>query len=204
MESISLEYLAGILDGEGCILIGKKNTKDSKRGISFRAYMAISNTHIPLLESIMVQFGGRITMCRAIDKTYVLYFSTNEIRDLLPKLVPFLIIKRNQAEILLDFLQKMESNKFLPVSDELNAFYEKCYWQLKDLKKVKFDYKNEPFNMGEKICSICNKSFPVFSTHHYKKFCSVKCKKHARWIKSNETQRTRRLLGSDVPNILLN
>jgi len=179
---ISIQYLAGIFDGEGCILIAKykKAIKENIRGVAFAPYMTIANIYIPLLEKIQAQFGGRIRR-ESGDRTYALYFSPNEIRELLPQVFPYLIIKETQAKIMLDFLDKKEENQCLRISDELFSFYESCYHKLRDMKRIKFNYeKSNPHIIAERNCIICGEKFQVLSTTHWKKYCSKKCSANQR------------------------
>ena len=184
---ITYQYLAGLIDGEGCLMISKATRiAEAKRGIKFCPVMSVANNYLPLMEKIMLQFGGKIrNQGKPIQKVYNIYFSSNEIRELLPKLLPYLIVKKSQAEILLSYLEKMQQNGYRNISDELFAFYEECYEKLKQIKRIRFDYDKTPKEIGKLICPICKKEFIVFSNHPHKKFCSTSCKLKDCWTRSN-------------------
>ncbi len=137
--NISIEYLAGLIDGEGCLMItALKHFKDYKRNIRYDPVMQISNTYLPLLQLIQLQYGGRIQRSRA--DCFVLHFSANKMRELIPQLLPYLIIKKTQAEILMKFLdmRKPCGN----ISDEKFNAYVDCYRDIKALKSERFALTN--------------------------------------------------------------
>jgi len=86
------EYIAGIIDGEGTI------TDKS---------MKISNTHLGMLLTIQAFAGGRIIKSKSEanklgrKECFVLYFRVDEMNKLLPKIIPYLIIKKASAVRLL-------------------------------------------------------------------------------------------------------
>jgi len=91
-------YIACAIDGEGSIT---KRTEDN----GFRVHIA--NTHLGFLENIRkMTRGGRIMINRREQPRqkhcYSLYFRRREILDLLPQLLPYLIIKKDIAKLILE------------------------------------------------------------------------------------------------------
>ena len=109
-------YLAEMLDGEGHFGIlhhYKKNWAVSRRGYESEPRIVLSGMSRKHLETIkeMVSMGNIVplrtkkTRERGIDCcTFELRFSPNNQRIILPKVIPYLILKRGQAEVLLEFL----------------------------------------------------------------------------------------------------
>jgi hypothetical protein len=102
-------YLAGVIDGEGCIALYRRKDKKAKRGITYAPKLAISSTDLWWLEAIRQQFGGYIGSAGNSNwnnkkKCWQLLFSSNEARMLLPGLIPHLVLKKQQAEVLLSAL----------------------------------------------------------------------------------------------------
>lgn len=91
-------YLAGIIDGEGTISV-----------YSIGAQLTIANTHLPLLVTIQEKLGcGSIqTLGMRGGRTSQAYkwgcYATG-LRRILPKILPYLIIKKPHAELMLEFL----------------------------------------------------------------------------------------------------
>jgi intein/homing endonuclease len=120
----NLAYLAGIVDGEGCIYIckNKSNSEYTKR-------IVISNTNLELINKIksMLEIEGiKSKIYRSGNNArnqhpnwkigYGIYITDNEnILKFMYKIIDYLIAKKKNAEIMIDLL----SNKI-----SLNEAYE--------------------------------------------------------------------------------
>lgn len=103
-------YLAGIIDGEGTIsIIFHKQKGYPSYGVVLRVY----NTNKELLEWIKEKNGyGNIRRQISIKnwtksswrQVYSWQIYPKNIRVLLPQILPYLIIKRKQAELTIEFL----------------------------------------------------------------------------------------------------
>ncbi len=104
-------FLAGIIDGEGTISIHRNAARKKGRVyVSCQPQLTISNTDLPMLESLQVRVGGHIVKVRAPAKKhwkqgYLLCFRRGEIVVLLPRVIPYLIAKRRKAELLLEYMK---------------------------------------------------------------------------------------------------
>ena len=109
------KYVACALDTEGCVSLGYQtkikgcSLKNPYR-VKFQPHNHIVNTHKGWLEEIQRFFNlgvltkkSRVLLNR--KDIFILSFGPNDCRKILPQLIPFLIIKRKQAELLLEFLQ---------------------------------------------------------------------------------------------------
>lgn len=179
-----LAYIAGILDGEGTLCMGKYPNKWNK-SLGYRGYLAIANTYVPVLEYIKSFIGGKIIEQGKGKGCYSLSLSTNEIRRWLPELSTYLIVKKKQAEVLLAFLDKQASNASAPVSEELLSFYESSYQKLKRLKKERFSFKEKVLSLGKFNCAQCGIEFEKTSKNPKKLYCSNFCKRKTHWTRSN-------------------
>ena len=107
---LDLAYLAGFIDGEGCFFIGHHiNTSycTGNRYPNYHCILKISNNCKEVLEWILKTFGGRITkfnVNRMHDRncfTYEIYMTGNLLTDITEMLIPYLRVKRPQAEVML-------------------------------------------------------------------------------------------------------
>jgi hypothetical protein len=94
---ITLQYLAGLVDGEGCIWF----TRD-KPAPKVNIGMDISASI--LIEAIHAEYGG--TLCRSTRKQghitiTVQWGSLSDVEKFLIKIEPYLILKREQARLAL-------------------------------------------------------------------------------------------------------
>lgn len=178
-----LAYIAGVIDGEGTLCIGKYNA--GNKNLCYRPYLAIANTYVPMLEYIKSIIGGKIVEQGKGRGCYSLNLTADKIRRWLPEIFNYLIVKKDQAEVLLDFLDKKSSNASAPISDELLEFYESCYQKLKKLKKKRFIFKESLNSLGIRECAQCGSEFEATSRFPKKIYCNKLCKKKTHWTRSN-------------------
>jgi len=110
----SLVYIAGFMDGEGCISFSKKNT-------SYNVHINISNTNRNILNWIQKTLKERGIIMKlypkkkekATDKQgYRLEcFKMEDVKKLLGLLFPYLKGKRKQALLVLEFLIRREKER---------------------------------------------------------------------------------------------
>ncbi len=106
-EEISLEYLAGLVDADGCLTITKSQPSKSWRTINptYKIVVSVSNTCLPVIEELREQFGGFVVTMKARKNSHrvcyqwILGGRLSEL--LLLELVNHLRIKVRQAGLLL-------------------------------------------------------------------------------------------------------
>ena len=91
-----LAYIAGFVDGEGCIRIKKSN----KQGNSYYVTMTISSNNLPVLEFIREGFDGKIYKK---ERGYQYYLSSGEAVDFLKCILAYLKVKQAEAELAIEF-----------------------------------------------------------------------------------------------------
>lgn len=117
-RKISYEYLAGMIDGEGCIAYHQKKDKKTISGFTFAPYMNVTSSVVWHLELLKDNFGGTISKDTqkgfantGINDVYSLRWSSNEIRELLPRVLPYLILKRKEAVLVLEGLSITKNHR---------------------------------------------------------------------------------------------
>ena len=107
MKKTDLAYLAGILDGEGSIQIRKRKDKGMRLGFCYQLVVNIANTNEWLVRWIHLNFGGLLYKNRIpaahYKQVYQWSVSSNKAKFVLESLLPYLKIKKPQAEIALQF-----------------------------------------------------------------------------------------------------
>ena len=113
-------YLAGILDGEGCLRISRSAPRrDRKTPQSPRhaALVFVGNTSLPLVTHLRSTYGGSITRRRATTRHrefYVWQLTTKALMlEILRTARPYLLVKREQADLLIQFITEFRSFKGL-------------------------------------------------------------------------------------------
>ncbi len=109
-EEGDLGYVAGIIDGEGCLYLRQvKRTKDRGGRTQYNAALTIGMTSVPVLVHVQAVVGGKLlTRPRPKNKNhrqcYELRLGSNDLRRVLPLVKDRLILKRPQAELLTEYL----------------------------------------------------------------------------------------------------
>ncbi len=105
-------YAAGLIDGEGCLHL----TKNGKKQTSWAAKATINMTigALPVLQAMQQTYGGGLCRLREQTEKYqeVWLWSLTaraELKLLLTAVLPYLMVKRRQAEVILEYLEQVES-----------------------------------------------------------------------------------------------
>jgi hypothetical protein len=122
MTNEQAAYLAGAIDGEGHIGISKTRTPSSEwqRSPRFRFNVTIANTNKAWLEELQRWCGGRIEhIFKATERKrdgYVLRFGMTEVKALLARITPYLVMKRRQAELALKYFDLAAKRRLFSVN----------------------------------------------------------------------------------------
>jgi hypothetical protein len=132
-------YVAGIVDGEGTVTICRSEYDGNKKftaksgethiykthSIGFHVKVQIKNTDIRLMKWLKSRFGGEYyedTCRKETWKTaYVWHHLAESKEEFLLAILPYLIVKREQALVALEFLRLGNAR----VPEKRQAFYEK-------------------------------------------------------------------------------
>lgn len=123
-DKVQLAYLAGIVDGEGHISISRQKSLHCRKGYVHRPVVSISNTQLKLMNRLQAWFGGHIKThkLREFMNFKPVYewnvWSVDEQIDILQNILPYLFLKKTQAEIVLHFLATRGKRGINRVSDE--------------------------------------------------------------------------------------
>lgn len=101
-------YLAGIIDGEGSIII--RTVYHNKTSVYLVPSLIISNTDMNLMNYIRERFPLKTrSLTKDKRKHKIVYQAVitckKTLKPFLEKIYPFLIVKKKQAELLLNFME---------------------------------------------------------------------------------------------------
>ena len=112
-DQIDLDYLAGMVDGDGCVMLGKSN-KRRRNGSVFPKHelkLIVTNTSDALVRWLSSRFGGHcvITQHNSRWKTKIDWkLSGAQAASVLELIGPSLLIKGEQASIAQSFINDMQ------------------------------------------------------------------------------------------------
>ncbi len=110
-------YTAGLFDGEGCISIakGRKGKKYSNPNSFYhKLYVCVANTSEKIILFLHKNYGGHLyTQKRRSPRHKIGYrwgLTQQQAEDFLKEMLPYLIIKKEQAELALLLRQTVDVN----------------------------------------------------------------------------------------------
>ena len=109
-----VEYITGIFDGEGSLIIRFRKDKRYKTGILVDPHINITNSNKEVLEMIQSFFGYGYIYWHERDQLWYLNINKNsQLIDFTETLMPYSIIKKNELEIFLQILKLMRQKAHL-------------------------------------------------------------------------------------------
>lgn len=120
-------YLAGLIDSEGCFRIKKWKPKN-KPNHAYNITVEIGNTKLPVIPWLVKRFGGSVVFIagkgtKRDSATWTL--SAAALYQILPKIRPFLISKKDVCDKLIEFQQTILPNGGDRHSELFRALFEK-------------------------------------------------------------------------------
>ena len=116
LSEVDKSYIAGFINGEGCISITKRTDKEYLCGHSFISNLRVVNTNLSILEWLKNKTGvgvilkSNIILPRCKDR-YEWKVATLQAVNVCRTILPFLKIKNRQVEILIEFQKLKDENK---------------------------------------------------------------------------------------------
>ena len=107
LSEVDRAYIAGVFDGEGCICI---TTRNQRRYHSLR--ITVTNTHQGLIRFLHERLGGCVSPHSAREKcrpTWTWVAPDQRSENILVLLQPFLLVKKHQCELALEFRRLVKS-----------------------------------------------------------------------------------------------
>ena len=133
MDSITLAYIAGFLDGDGSIFFQIVPRKDYKQKFQVRSSVAFyqKTQYVEILEWLKSIFGVGYIRHRKTGISDYTIVESKEVRKILLLLKPYVRLKRKQVDLGLLILDKLENKKsdedFLEICKLVDKFKELNY-----------------------------------------------------------------------------
>jgi len=136
---VALVYAAGIIDGEGCIGLYKKKATDCKLGYHLVVKVQVGNTQEWLIRWLQMQFGGCITYSHCKLKSWKPQWrwiiAANKATECLKLVLPYLQLKRPQAEIVIQYQKNRHRGRNAWKTPEQIALEEAQYLLMQNLNR---------------------------------------------------------------------
>ncbi len=143
MSEKECAWLAGVIDGEGSILLSKVFNRLYRRGFFYRPQLEISNSNRAFLIRIAETIGeGTVHRNKkgdAATKTRWAYIaSAGVLRAVLPQILPYVIVKRERVKKMLEFFDFIDTHPLWGLKQVDPSYYKMLdpfYLTLKKLNK---------------------------------------------------------------------
>jgi len=142
-----LAWAAGIIDGEGCLSMNRQraSTRKDLRTDTFRPLLKVTMGHRETIERLfeMFQVGSvqnHVARSKKVNASWTWLCQCAQVWPPLEQVFPYLLTKREEAELLLRFREEVPSglvggSEGNPVvADEVVDLKARFYWQLMMLK----------------------------------------------------------------------
>lgn len=143
MKKTDLAYTAGIIDGEGCIYIAKATAQYNKLRPRYGLFIKVASTDEWLCQWLKFAWGGSIILIPNHSRNtkwsdaWNWTIQTNQALLLLKAILPYLRLKRPQAELAIQFQErKRQRNQYSPNNSEF-VVEEAEYILMKSMKHNK-------------------------------------------------------------------
>lgn len=139
-----IAYMAGLIDGEGCICMTKGLSSRKASGVTYKVRLTICNTSIVLLDWLVANFGGNYTakpikkgMELKHSKSYNWNIHCEKAGHVLEMVLPYLVVKKQQAILVLAYrdIQKLGIKTYKGFSVVPMALREEIFTTLKFLNR---------------------------------------------------------------------
>ena len=111
MNKIKYAYLAGIIEGEGCIFISNSKNKNRKTNYNFSTLLSIEMGKSDIPKFIYKTFGGNLKVRKRKDRNYFMYIwyvSGIKMYNILKKVYPYLQQKKKEAKIYFKYAKTLK------------------------------------------------------------------------------------------------
>ena len=160
-----LAYLAGFIDGEGCFFIGMFwcKTKSGNKNLNYHTYIKITNTDHAVMEWIKDTFNGtNYGQWRSTDrarkhekKISHIQFTGKTLDEILPKLLPYLKVKKRQAEIMIKMRSTFIYGKRLSKHPDKKDIHDFRYQCMVELRKLNSRFHSHPLKQPYALAPCC-------------------------------------------------
>jgi hypothetical protein len=186
-DAIKWAWLGGFMDGEGSFYLVLQKRYANKSGFRMPTVVDVSNTDMRLINRVIeITEMGTIRKCtKEIENhkpSWKVDFKRHEVIKLIPKLLPFLVSKKRQAEIIYELAVRMSGHNVRYSQTEWNEIiklYNEC--RMLNRRGTKPYVPVEPsevrparFAKSSRVCDVdgCNYRHygKGYCRKHYRKF----------------------------------
>lgn len=125
---VSIEYIAGLFDGEGWISVSedKGYFRAGRNTPQFKYAIGIANNHRGVLEEIAKDYDAGIYTHGRQCATFILMVRSKDKKRFLEDILPFVIIKKPVVTIAIEMIKQLKPvgkrNRYSPLTEDEIAY----------------------------------------------------------------------------------
>jgi|SoiMetStandDraft_2_1073263.scaffolds.fasta_scaffold00037_9 hypothetical protein len=138
LKITTMSYLAGIVDGEGCIGLEHLSPTKNRKKDYYVCRLTVVNTSEELMKLLVSSLKGQYDTRKKIEgrKTcYRWHVFGKDLEQAILALLPYLRIKKKQAKLVLEYRNTVASNGWL-ISDDVLAHRKTIWIECKKLNTI--------------------------------------------------------------------
>ena len=139
LTDVQAAWVAGLIDGEGTIGVWREARSKNRSGYRYKVGVQIANTNMELLNTFANVVRGGVTIGDMRRKNpmhkicYKVVVNARFVKPLLECVAPFLVIKKRQAELALEFRRIIDSAPAR--TEQEHEIFEQLWLECKALNK---------------------------------------------------------------------
>lgn len=147
LTEVEKAYLAGIIDGEGCIMLQRSTARSSAAYVFPVVKIANTSSDLVVWLRSKIEYGAwqyRSKMHEGCKDVHHWCVASNQAIDLLESVRPYLVIKARQADVVSAVWAENQAalaqhgrpfGNGHPLPVWLRHFRDACYWYVRDLNR---------------------------------------------------------------------
>lgn len=133
-------YIAGIIDGEGCVTLSKKKDPSMRLGYGLRPHITVVNTNKKLIQFLKdITNLGVVYSGQDKKKNSKPHFRwqlwSQQARSFLLEILPYLVLKQKQAQLVLDYTERCAAYAGGPLPKSALLYQERACIKMRKLNK---------------------------------------------------------------------
>lgn len=190
MSPAEAAYVAGFLDGEGSLMLHAERRGEVRSGWRFSPGFSLSNTNLEVLRFCRDAMGNGSLRVQTRPKgqkvCYRLGLNPNQMRHVLPQIIPHLFLKKRRAELLLEYLwmktgthrlTEEKVKKSLEIWSEMREANHRGATHADELLKIEVELRPYKDRGREAHCEVEGCAEPRYQTN---RFCIVHRREYRR------------------------
>lgn len=199
ITEVECAWTAGIIDGEGCLYIRRQKASKGAKNNCYSLNVRVAMTHMPTIQKLKNLWGGYYSERLRKEDNYkniaIWELSSENAGILLTKIINYLVTKREEAVVALEFLSLPKAISFKETPLWLLNKRQELFEKIRQLKRYEYTVTHKKeiklLKKGKVAdCPVCGKKMSKYNDNGILKVvCSKECRFSKRRILTDEQEK---------------